>query len=156
VALALERAPGSEAGLVAARTGGSHVPGRAFTVPGTLPPEAGHDYTFQRGDREYRQGLDQAWSIALQDLESDLTPTTLLAPYPVTRERLDAVEHSRGRSDAGLAAARRRLACEGCIGAAGPLSAVAQLLDEETTGTLASIAVGGGGHRAGLVWRHSL
>ncbi|MCB9913920.1 MAG: hypothetical protein H6828_02080 [Planctomycetes bacterium] len=153
-ALVLRRAPEQRAGLVASRAGRVDAEGRAFTVPGALPPRAGERYLFQAADASYLEALAETWQRALAALrELGGAQATHLVPYAVTRGQLERVRAALGRE---VATPLAYLAEFGCTGAASPLHQVHLLRAAGALAPgdeLALVAVGGGIHWQALTWR---
>lgn len=168
VALVLESSSGAETeqtqdlGLIAARFGNLDWQGRAFTIPGKLPPPqlpVAEDYCFQAPDRDYQHCLAQAWQTAgdaLQRLidQCDMTPDVLL-PYAITQPQVQKLaERFSLPCDDSLHILRE----QGCVGCVSPLAALAHYWRqqrEQQAGSrlVASIAVGGGISWSCLLWR---
>jgi len=152
-ALVLKRCEDEARGLVCARMGNADVGGRAFTVPGALPPtvhavEAG-GYVLQSPDKEYGHGLAELRTRIATDLGRDAAECGLAIdvalPYAVTlpqaRAQADAMGVPLERIASGLSE-------HGCLGAAAPLVA----MSEAAGGVVGACAAGGGVAWATLLW----
>lgn len=150
-ALVLRRDEGA-GGLLGARGGTLASDGVAFTVAAPLPPRPGLAYAFQRPDARYRGDLERAWDAAIDALLALGRPDRLV-PYPVTRAQLERVA---ARAGLPAEAAARALAAHGCLGCAGPLVALHELLQDERPApgtTLGLCAAAGGIAWQTLLWR---
>lgn len=153
-ASALVLRDGVQGGIVACASGRADGMGRAFTIPGDLPPREGGLYTFERGDGRYLESLAAAWRTARQELMGfGEAGSRRLIPYAVTRDQLEGLEHALSRTAPG---AHDYLRDFGCTGAASLLHQLG--LARAATGLRQGdevdlIAVGGGIHWACLRWR---
>lgn len=150
-ALVLRR-DGGASGLLGARGGTLASDGVAFTVAAPLPPRPGLAYAFQRPDARYLGDLERAWDLATDALLALGRPDRLV-PYPVTRAQLERVA---ARAGLPAQAAARTLAAHGCLGCAGPLVALHELLRDERPApgtTLGLCAAAGGIAWQSLLWR---
>lgn len=153
-AIILRAAPDGDGGLVASAAGRVDCEGRAFTVPGSLPPRAGERYTFQEADKVYLESLRATWELAVRELRgmSDAPPDHFL-PYAVTRSQLTAAERALSVE---ASSARASLREHGCTGCASPLL---QVHDLREAGLLARgdsvglATVGGGVSWQSMLWR---
>lgn len=154
----------AERGLVGALLATEHVVGRPFTVPGVLPPTAEAlargDYRFQRPDGAYGAALLELWATASRELVAEFprecAELAHFAPYAVSRPQLDAACAPLAAASAGRARLVTTLARDACVGAAGALIALDALLESgaaQSGDLIATTAVGGGVHRAALLWR---
>ncbi|MCA9492234.1 MAG: hypothetical protein KC621_20015 [Myxococcales bacterium] len=156
-AMVLVRDDEGDAGLIGARLGTFAAPGRAFTVPGPLPPtrEAveGRAYTWQKPDRTYLEALDGQWRRTCAGLAEAFPDVAIdaFAPYRATRAQVEAaaaavrVPLERTAADVGS---------HGCVGGVGPLLGVHELRERGLLGpgqVLATAAVAGG-----VVWHAAL
>lgn len=156
-ALALERTrDGDEErsnGLVYAAQGSAATVGRAFTVPGALPPRAGDSYHFQAPDGEYRAAVGAVAGDVARRLAGEAHPADTFLPYAVMRDRVEAAGAVVGADTTfALDHLRRR----GALGCAGPLAALAERLDDRSLvrpSAITSLAVGGGVRWAALRWQ---
>jgi 3-oxoacyl-[acyl-carrier-protein] synthase-3 len=160
-ALVLRFESGAEAGLLGAVMGHVHADGRAFTVPGPLPPQADAladgAYAFQRPDAVYREALAGAWSQVCHDLKQDF-PAVVdsiahFLPYAVTAPQVRRAADALGVS---TQQTYETLAQHGCLGCAGPLVSLDALRRNGSASrdqTVALAAVGGGISIAGMLWR---
>ena len=160
-ALVLRHDPEADAGLVGAVLGHSTAPGRAFTVPGVLPPVeddiAAGRFQWQSPDEQYRNALAGAWNSLCTDLRDTFSggvqDVAHFLPYAVTAPQVRAASAALGASDDQTF---HTLARDGCVGCAGPLLGLDEL---RRTGRaqggdmIALAAVAGGVSMAGLLWR---
>ena len=160
-ALILKAAPSSKTGCLFARSGTESARGRAFTVPGLLPPTDSRlhsrQYLFQRSDKAYGAELASVWERVLGELaiQPDWASSKrrLFFPYAITSSQVTAASRALGVSDDDTL---HTLAHHGCIGVAGPMVALdaARRQPRGITGTtLALAAVGGGISWATLLWQ---
>lgn len=154
-ALALERAhdPERAIGLVYAAQGSAPTVGRAFTVPGALPPRAGDSYHFQSPDDTYRAAVAAVAADVASRLVREARSTDAFLPYAVMRDQVVAAGAAMGADTTfALDHLRRR----GALGCAGPLCALAERLEHAALGrpdAVTSLAVGGGVRWAALRWQ---
>jgi 3-oxoacyl-[acyl-carrier-protein] synthase-3 len=153
-ALVLERCEDDARGLLCARMGNADVRGRAFTVPGELPPtvatvEAG-GYVFQAPDEEYGRGLAELRRKVADELGQDATrlgvTIDVAIPYAVSAPQ------ARAQAEAMRVPPERvvsPLTAHGCLGAAAPLVA----MSEAGKGVVALCAAGGGVAWGSVLWR---
>lgn len=159
-ALVLSRCDDERRGLVWARSGNADVPGRAFTVPGPLPPtrDLGFGgYVFQAPDASYSSGLTKlrasiAAELARAAAERGLA-LDVAVPYAATEPQARAQAEALGVPFERVAST---LAEHGCLGAAAPLAAIDELrrASRAPAGTIvAATAAGGGVAWGSLLWR---
>lgn len=150
-----------ERGLVGATFGSARAAGRAFTVPGALPPTAEAlargEYRFQRPDGAYGRALLELWRTTSRELVArfprECAELACFAPYAVSRAQLEAALEPLASPRVALI---ETLARHACLGAAGALVALHELLSSGAWGPgalVASSALGGGVNRAALIWR---
>ena len=153
----------SASGLCAARVGNENWQGKAFTIPGSLPPGESwdrEDYCFQQPDKAYLNCLHAAWETANRSLPTDLPAQceglAQALPYAVRREQ---VLESAACFSAPAEHSLQLLKEHGCIGCASPLAGLvsywATLPEaERNTGQhrVASVAVAGGISWTALIW----
>ena len=134
-----------EGGLIGARFGTEVLEGRAFSVPGPLPPEPSGDYTLRTPDRTYRDALRALRWRAARELLSMGAPDHLLA-YGATQEAIDEI------SEITSVPARSTLRETGCLGNAALLAAL-HAHGGELAGSVGMTAAAGGGSWGALLWR---
>ncbi|MCB9684417.1 MAG: hypothetical protein H6738_05580 [Alphaproteobacteria bacterium] len=147
-AAAVVLAPGDGA-LRSLSAGHATVPGRAFTVPASLPPRPGERLVASRPDATYQQGLRAVWADARAALLDGLAgrAADALLPYAVTRQQvLELADGVPTRRVVDV------LPEWGCVGAASPLVALDRWRRTGGSGLVASAAVGGGVSWAALTW----
>lgn len=153
-AIVLRSGARADAGLLGAVSGGSTYSGRAFTVPGALPPREKDVYCFQKPDSAYQGALRRTWDETAECLrELAGSPPEHLLPYGVTREQIERVAGIVGTS-AGIAL--EVLAEHGCTGCASPLIAVHELRASGSLkrgDRLGLCAVAGGIAWQAMLWR---
>jgi 3-oxoacyl-[acyl-carrier-protein] synthase-3 len=160
-AVVLRHEPDAPGGLVAAVLGRFDGPGRAFTVPGPLPPtvddvEAGR-YRFQVPDRTYRDALADSWRAVCTELRAAAVDAGVsvshLVPYAVTSQQVRDAAAAIGLADSAVC---HTLRDHGCIGCAGPLAGFDALRRggrADAGDVVALAAVAGGVSAAGVLWR---
>lgn len=157
-------ASAGEAGLLGSVVGNFSWAGRAFTVPGKLPPDlqsTAEDFVWQKPDATYLAHLSQSWELAGRQLR-DAFPghcasLSAFLPYAVTKDQvLSAAAPFGAPCDISL----RLLSDHGCLGCTSPLASLVEYWREyqrpgKTCGgqTIASLAVAGGISWAGLLWQ---
>lgn len=131
-----------------------NLPGRAFTVPAKLPPQAPFDqaaFRFQSAEPAYAKAMHQERLRLAQSLAATLNPITAFFPFAPTQRSAAAQAAAAGVAPANV---HTCLAHWGAPGAAAPLIALAEFASEprpnDTSSTLAFTAVGGGVHSAAL------
>lgn len=147
-------------GLRGAVLGNHTGEGTPFTVPGHLPPDpaaiAAGDFRFTTPTADYRRSLDEAWSVAAEELRVafpvESRDLAAFLPYAVTRDQVRSVA-APFTDEPGLALAV--LEAHGCLGCAGPLVSFARLIEGGGAGgdVAGALAVGGGISWAGLLWQ---
>ncbi len=152
------------AGLLGGVIGSAAWHGKAFTVPGALPPTHASDFDeflWQKPNAEYRACLAQAWKMAGQQLREafpvESKSLSALLPYAVTRDQVRAAaEPFNAACDISL----RLLENQGCIGCASPIAALSNYWNEfvkaeKNNGThcVGSLAVAGGISWSSLLWQ---
>ncbi len=154
--------PGPEgSGLLGAVMGTTHPSGRAFTVPGPLPPTEqalrSGAYMFHSPDAEYLSELSRQWDSTAQNMKSSfprlIRQVDHFVPYAVTLPQVRRAARALGVPPERTVA---DTAAHGCVGSAGPLVSLHDLHRAkrlETGQILALSAVGGGILWAGLLWR---
>lgn len=146
-AIVLEHRTGTP-GLLGAICGRSDAPGKAFTVPGELPPGPTQRYYFQRPDSEYTEALASRWQLVLGQLREVLPEAianlSYFVPYSTTAPQV-------GRAMAALGVSMDKtistLDRNGCLGTASVLCALHELRSTrrvQAEDTVALAAVGGG------------
>lgn len=154
----------NNAGLAGAVMGNAHWQGKAFTVPGRLPPTPGfdpQDYLFQAPDAAYRACLANTWAATSTRLREAFPEKAqsldAILPYAVTR---DQVLNAATPFNASCNASLKLLEAHGCTGCASPLGALVtyieekMLLNQSLQGDLVgSLAVAGGISWSGLLWQ---
>jgi 3-oxoacyl-[acyl-carrier-protein] synthase-3 len=141
-AAAIVLGPGDGA-VLGAFAGTTAVAGRAFTVPGALPPAAGQSYQFQRPDAAYREGLRKVRLDAARALRDADGPVDVALPYAATSDQAAELAEAIG------APGFSTLAETGCTGTAAVLVALAALRAKRRDRPLRLGAVAAGG---GVVW----
>lgn len=154
----------NNAGLVGAVMGNAHWHGKAFTVPGRLPPTPGfnpQDYLFQAPDATYRACLANTWETTSARLREAFPAQTqsldAILPYAVTKEQvLNAAMPFNAPANASL----KLLEAHGCTGCASPLGAMVTYIEDKLLqkhslqgDLVGSLAVAGGISWSGLLWR---
>jgi 3-oxoacyl-[acyl-carrier-protein] synthase-3 len=144
---------GCPIGLVYAAQGSAPTVGRAFTVPGALPPRAGDPLHFQAPDDEYQSAIATVATDVARRLAGEACAGDTFLPYAVKRDQVQAAGAAVGADTAfALDHLRRR----GALGCAGPLAAIAERLDEPSLArpsAILSLAVGGGVRWTALRWQ---
>ena len=151
-----EAAPGG--GFLGGASGQAALPGRPTTIAGALPPTGDLlDYRLQRPDREHLAALQSLWQRLPGELAARCPQAHAqlrhLLPYAVSHTQLENV-----RTAFGLQAGQvfDELDSHGCLGAAGPLSALHGLLQSgraQPGEVVALAAAAGNGLWAGFYWR---
>ncbi len=149
-ALLLEYAPGYAGGLQLADVGRASAGGTPFTVPGDPTDEGGGGGRyFGAPDGEYRRCLATARRANVQALGQRLeSDPDIFLPYAVTSAQVAEDAQLLGVGEDSVSTT---LAAQGCIGAAGCLSALHEL-GAQAGQTLAFTAAGGGISTARLSW----
>ena len=160
-ALVLRHVPGYDGGLVGAVLAHATAPGRAFTVPGSLPPDDAQvtsaRYRWQSPDATYRDALASAWTSLCTGLREafpdEISGVDHFLPYAVTSGQVTAATSALGTPPERTF---ETLADDGCLGCAGPLVSLDALRRDgqvEQGQTVALASVAGGVSMAGLIWR---
>jgi 3-oxoacyl-[acyl-carrier-protein] synthase III len=152
------------AGLLGAVIGNASWQGKAFTVPGVLPPTPMSNFDeffWQKPDAIYRAHLSKTWELVGQQLRaafpSECAELSELLPYAVTRDQVRAAAESfQARCDISM----RLLENHGCLGCASPVAAFAEYWNahvknksDKEVRRIGSLAVAGGISWSGLLWQ---
>jgi len=150
-----------DSGLVGAVMANSSWIGKAFTVPGILPPTKmtkTEEYLFQSPDKEYLHCLADAWIKAGESLRNSFPEQckslAAVLPYAVTKDQVNAVATS---FDSPSDISQSLLLNHGCIGCASPMAALVHYIEQAGSSgrhkVVGSLAVAGGISCAGMLWR---
>lgn len=138
------------------------VAGKAFTIPGNLPPTLdelqGAQFSFQTPDETYQEQLADIWDGAADSLRAACEPQALthFLPYAITKTQLRRVTDRIGIT---APLCRQLLETYGCTGCAAPMIALVKLHQESRLGSdsrLGMLSVGGGVHSAWILWKGPL
>ena len=160
-ALVLRTCDAPDRGLVLGRFGNASIDGRAFTVPGQLPPTWGDlqagSFVFQSPDAAYREGVNELRLSVATELGAEArargVAIDVAVPYAPT------AGHARSQAEALGVPLERVLSLRerhGCLGAADGLAAIdeARRTSRLVPGQgLAATAVAGGVAWGSLLWR---
>jgi 3-oxoacyl-[acyl-carrier-protein] synthase III len=153
-ALAIGAAPGEQCGLVASRAGRVQATGQAFTIPGSLPPQADQRYTFQDADPAYLESLGEAWGLSIEALcEISRGSIDYFLPYAVTRGQLERAHELSGFEVTLALDSLRENGCTGCANLVLQVHALLESSELLSAQTLGLVTVGGGVSWQAIVWR---